>query len=250
MVLYFSMISISQLPHIIIQGMLGLVYPPRCQMCRENLDIFDRRVLCEICYNNIRLNTPPFCKKCGKTGFYDAYVCENCRTKIYYFDASYSVCIYDGVIRECIHNFKYNARLGLERLFKDLMIEFAEKYIDIRRYNWFIPVPLHRVKHRERTFNQSAILAAHLSKRFKIPVLKNSLLRTRLGKPQVMLPKNKRLEDIKNSFKIKNSSLLKDKSVLLIDDVFTTGATVNECSKILKEAGTSSIEILTLARGI
>jgi ComF family protein len=127
------------------------------------------------------------------------------------------------------------------------MIEFAEKYIDMHRFNWLLPVPLHRVKYRERTFNQSAILATELSKRFKTPMLKNNLLRVRLGKPQMTLPKDKRLENIKDSFKIKNPSLLKDKSVLLIDDVFTTGATVNECSKVLKEGGAITVEVLTLA---
>lgn len=242
--------EIAQLPQIIIQDILSLIYPPRCQMCGKSLPVFDRRVLCEICYNNIKLNTGPFCKRCGKFYSYEDCICESCKVGTYYFDRSYSACVYDGVIRECIHNFKYNGGLSLERLFKNLMIEFAEKHIDMRRYNWLIPVPLHRVKYKERTFNQSAILAAYLSKRFKIAMLKNNLLRTRLGKPQMMLPKNKRLEGIKDSFKIKNPSLLKDKSVLLIDDVFTTGATVNECSKVLKAAGASSVEVLTLARGV
>ena len=129
------------------------------------------------------------------------------------------------------------------------MIEFAEKYIDMGRFDWLIPVPLHRVKHRERTFNQSTILAAHLSKRFKIRVLRNNLLRTRMGEPQMMLPKDKRYKKIKGSFKIKNPALIKGRVVLLIDDVFTTGATANECSKVIKEAGADPVEVFTLARG-
>lgn len=237
-------------PSMLIQGILGLIYPPLCRACGKKLDLFDKNLLCELCYNNIKRNTPPFCRKCGKSGSYDDFVCEDCRMKTYYFDVSYSVCIYEGVIRECIHNFKYNARLGLEQLFKDLMIKFAESYMDMWRYDWLIPVPLHRVRHRERTFNQSEILAAHISKRFKISMLKNNLVRTHLGKPQVMLSKNKRFEDIKDSFRVKNPSLIKDKSLLLIDDVFTTGATVDECSKVLKEVGANSVDVLTLARGM
>lgn len=217
-------------------------------MCGRSLDLFNKRILCDICYNNIKRNIPPFCKKCGKSHPYQDEVCEDCRTKTYYFDVNYSVCIYEGVIRECVHKFKYRSNFVLEGLFKDLMIEFIKDHIDMQRYNWLIPVPLHRVKHRERTFNQSEILATHLSKRFKIPILKNNLIRKRLGKPQMMLPKDKRLEDIKDSFKIKDPTTLKDKSVLLIDDVFTTGATANECSKILKETGASLVDVLTLAR--
>jgi len=243
-------ISISQLPDIITRGIVGLIYPPSCQMCGKRLNLFDRRVLCEICYNDIRLNNLPFCKRCGRPAPYEDYVCESCKEKRYYFDSSYAVCIYEGVIRECIHNFKYNANFALERLFKDLMIEFVEKYIDMSRVDWLVPVPLHRVKYRERSFNQSAILAAHLSKRFGISVLKGNLVRIQLGKPQIMLPKYKRLEGIKGSFKIKKPSLIKDKMLLLIDDVFTTGATVNECSKILKEAGASIVKVLTLARSV
>lgn len=168
--------------------------------------------------------------------------------KTYYFDATYSACTYDGVIRECVHKFKYRGGFALELLFKDLMLEFAEKHMDMHHYSWLVPVPLHRVKYRERTFNQSAALATHLSKRFRVPILKNNLIRVRLGSPQMMLSKDKRLEDIKNSFKIKDPALLKGKSVLLVDDVITTGATANECSKVLKEAGASSVEVLTLAR--
>lgn len=250
MVLYSTMNNpIIRLPAIIIQGLAGLIYPPRCQACGKGLDLFEKKILCEICYNNIGFNYPPFCKICGRPGMHGGSICENCRIKKYHFDASYSVCIYEGVIRECIHNFKYNAKLRLELLFKDLMIEFAERYIDMSRYDWLIHVPLHRVKQKERTFNQSAILTIYLSKRFKTPILRNNLVRTRMGRPQIMLPKNKRIEEIKGSFKIKNPESVKDKSLLLIDDVFTTGATVDECSKILKEAGANLVEVFTLARG-
>ncbi len=230
------LISVRRLPEIIGHGILGLIYPPRCQMCGKNMDILSKRVLCETCYDSIRLNTPS--------------VYNNCETNTYYFDASYSVCIYEGVIRKCVHNFKYNGRLAIEKLFKGLMIEFAEKHIDMQRFDRLIPVPLHRVKHRERTFNQSTILAAYLSKRFKIPMLDNNLLRIRMGKPQMVLPKNKRYKEIKGSFKMQNPALIKGEIVLLIDDVFTTGATVNECSKVIKEAGAVSVEVFTLARSM
>lgn len=228
------MISIARLPEILTRGILSLIYPPRCQLCGKGLDLFSGKVLCEICRDGIILNTP--------SGY------DGCKTNAHYFDASYSVCVYEGAIRECIHNFKYNGKLAIEKLFKGLMIEFAEKHIDMRRFDWLIPVPLHRVKYRERTFNQSTILAVHLSRRFRISMLNNNLTRTRMGDPQMMLSKNKRLKDIKGSFRIQNPILLKDKTVLLIDDVFTTGATVNECSKVIKEAGAALVEVFTLAR--
>lgn len=232
----------------IFKGVLGLIYPPRCRICGSTLDIFDDEVICEICHDNIKLNYPPFCKKCGRSGSYESGVCEECGMKKYYFDANYSACIYEGVIRECIHRFKYNSEFALEGLFKDLIADFADRYIEMEEYDWLVSVPLHSVKYRERTFNQSAVLAGHLSKRFRIPILRNNLIRIRPGKPQMTLSKKKRFEEIKNSFVVKNSSPVTGKSLLLIDDVFTTGATVNECSKVLRESGASSVEVLTLAK--
>lgn len=219
-------------------------------MCGKRFDLLDKRLLCEVCYNTIRLNTPPFCKKCGRPQPYEDGVCEDCRIERYHFDAAYSACIYDGVVRECFHKFKYRGCFALERLFRDLILEFTERYVDMWRYNWVVPVPLHRIKYRERTFNQSAVLAAHLSKKFGVPLLEKNLIRVRLGSPQMMLPKDKRLEDIKGSFKVKDPASLEGKSLLLVDDVFTTGATVNECSKVLKKAGAGSVQVLTLARSV
>lgn len=217
----------------IAKGIMGLIYPPRCQLCGKGLDLSSNSILCPCCMGNIKLNDPPFCKRYG--------------AQQYYFDTAYFVSTYDGSIRECIHRFKYSARLAFERLFGELMAGFAERNIDMRRYNWIVPVPLHKVKHRERTFNQSAILSAYLSRKFAIPTLKGNLERVRFGRPQIKLHKKKRFDDIRGAFKVKNPSQLKGASVLLVDDVFTTGATASECSRVLKKAGANSVDVFTLA---
>ncbi len=128
------------------------------------------------------------------------------------------------------------------------MVLFAERYIDMSRFDLFIPVPLHKVKLRERAFNQSRALASHLSKRFNVPSLNSNLIRERAGKPQIELPKTERLERIKGSFRIMDPAPIKDKNILLVDDVFTTGATADECSKVLKGAGAGSVEVFALAQ--
>ena len=225
---------IVRLPGMIAQGILGFIYPPGCQACGDKLELFSGNVLCSTCYNSIRFNTCP-----GN---------DSSDADTRYLDAFYSACIYEGALRECVHNFKYNGRRSVEKLFKYLMIHFAESHIDMSRFDWLIPVPLHTVKHRERTFNQSEALAVYLSKRFGVPVLNNNLVRARPGRPQITLPENKRSEEVRGSFRIKKAALIKNKAVLLIDDVFTTGATVNECSKVIKKAGAGSVEAFTLAR--
>lgn len=199
--------------------------------------------------SGVRLNTPPFCKKCGRPGVRQGGTCGSCHKDTYYFDASYAVSVYDGIMRECIHKFKYRNGAALEGFFKDMMCRFAERHIEMQRFDWLAPVPLHSVKQRERTFNQSKILSLHLSRRFGVPTLRNNLIRIRQGRPLMMLSKEKRLEDISGAFTVKDASLVKDRSVLLIDDVFTTGATANECSRVLKEAGAGVVEVFTLARG-
>ncbi len=235
-------------PNAIARLILGLIYPPRCQICGKGFALFEYGVLCDNCAAGIKLNNPPFCKRCGIPGEHKGGICEDCNRAAYHFSANHAVSIYDGMMRECIHKFKYKSGLALEGLFADLMSEFAGQYMDMTRYDWLAPVPLHSVKERERSFNQSLILSVNLSKRFGIPVLRKGLVRVRPGRPQMTLSKEKRLEDIKGAFKIKDPRVVKDRSVLIVDDVFTTGATANECSRVLKEAGAGPVEVFTLAR--
>jgi ComF family protein len=138
----------------------------------------------------------------------------------------------------------------MEALFADMMTDFAEKYMTISDFDRIISVPLHRAKLRERTFNQAEMLALPLSRKFRIPYIGNNLVRIKPGRSQTSLSKSGRVKDIEGAFRVRNAAALKDKSVLLVDDVFTTGATVNECSMALKKAGAKYVGVLTLARGI
>jgi len=227
-----------------LRGILGLIYPPLCQICGRSLDIFGDKILCEDCFSRIKLNDI----SCAVRGACCFAGTEGRSGAGYHFDTMYAVSSYDDVMRECIHKFKYKNGLALEKLFSGLMCEFAKDHIDMRCYDWLVPVPLHDVKQRERTFNQAFILCANLSRRFSIPVLRRNLVRVRAGKPQMTLSKKKRLSDIKGAFKVKDASRLKNRSVLLIDDVFTTGATADECSKVIKEAGADTVDVFTLSR--
>ncbi len=227
--------SLSAIPKTIINTALGLVYPRSCRVCGGAITSDKKLSLCEACHKKIKYNRPLFLRSAGEAG--------------YHFDRVHSITVYEGVMRECIHKFKYNGSFSMEALFVDLMTTFAEKYIDTKRFDFIIPVPLTGAKLRERSFNQAYILASAVSRKFKIPCIANNLIRVKTGRPQVDLHRKARLKDIKGAFKLRRPLLLKDKSVLLIDDVFTTGATVGECSKALKGAGVKYIEVLTLAQG-
>ena len=128
------------------------------------------------------------------------------------------------------------------------MNSFIANYPGLKTIDFIIPVPLYSAKLRERGFNQSAELTVQISERFNIPISLNNLYRTRYTLSQTGLSRHERLLNVRAAFSVKNNPFLK-KRVLLIDDVFTTGATVNECSKTLLKAGAQTVRILTLARG-
>lgn len=227
--------SIAAIPRAVYNTALELIFPRFCLVCGTGIESSDKYPLCARCRADIRQSGPIFTQS-SKDG--------KC-----HFEGFYSVALYDSTIRECIHKFKYSGKLSLETLFADLMTGFAEKYIGINDFDCIASVPLHRAKLRERTFNQAELLALPLSRKFNIPYIGANLVRIKPGRSQTSLSKSGRAEDVAGAFKVRTPAAFKDKSVLLVDDVFTTGATVNECSRTLKEAGAKYVVIFTLARG-
>jgi len=153
------------------------------------------------------------------------------------------------VLKEAIHSFKFGAHLRLLPIFTELVINFAMRYIDIDTFDVVVPVPLHKTKLREREFNQAQLLAKDFSDKKSLPINSWGLKKIRNTKPQTEFNKDKRRSNIKNAFKVTDSSCFKDKKILLMDDVFTTGSTLNECAKMLTESGAKSVECLVVARG-
>lgn len=218
------------------EAFIELVYPKSCHLCHNSIEGNGHWPLCGDCYGSIIKSRPPF------------YGNPDRLTP--YFDRLYYATLYKGTIRECIHRFKYSGNFAFEKLFADLMADFAEKYIDMKRLDHCIPVPLHRVKYRERTFNQAEILARHIAGHFGIAFADKAIVRRRYGRPQIELPKSMRKKETRGAFAVREAAKIGGKNVLLVDDIFTTGSTVNECSRILKKAGAKSVEVFTLARSI
>ena len=129
-----------------------------------------------------------------------------------------------------------------------ILIEFTYRHIDIERFDYILPIPLHRTKEREREFNQAYILAQPLAAKFKKKLLLRNIYRTRFTLSQSELASHQRKENIRGAFGITNRETIKGKNILIVDDVFTTGATVNECAALLKKNGAGITEVLTLAR--
>ena len=177
------------------------------------------------------------------------FTCVNCSERHFDFDCAVAAYRSRGVVRELIHRFKYNRELYLRHPLADwLLTSLEDTRIASRPFDFFVPVPLHPTRLREREFNQSEILARMLGARTGVPVI-NCLQRVRQTMTQTRFDRNERMENLRNAFEARKISLVQGKHLLLVDDVLTTGSTVSECARVLMRAGAASVRVVTIARG-
>jgi ComF family protein len=196
----------------------------------------------------------PVCIRCGKDlaeSFKNISepICVECKSEKLYFRYARAVGLYEGVLKESILLFKYKGKTGLGDKLAELMIRSLENIGWCNNIDIIVPVPLHKTRLKERGYNQAELLAIKIGKRFDIPVICNKLQRIKHTNVQTYLRKQDRIDNIKGAFQVNSGEIFCRKTLLLIDDVFTTGATVNECSRVLKQAGAKEIFVFTLARG-
>jgi len=234
------------------KNFLNLIYPLSCLICKSRLNPLSDKPLCAQCWEKLEFISPPFCRLCGRhlpaESQAQALICKDCQKSACSFKKARSVCIYDGIIKQCIHLFKYKAKLSLVEPLAKLMVEFAGQYLDLQTIDLILPVPLHKRKLRQRQFNQAGLLAAGLSRAYSKPMPDSLLLRIKSGPAQINLSQAQRLKNVRGAFRVKTGADIKDKNILLVDDVLTTKATANECAKMLLGAGAKSVEVLTLAQ--
>ena len=230
----------------VLVSFLNLLLPPICPLCRNSLE---EKGLCEACLSGFKTISPPLCEVCGapfvsKTG--ENHACGECITGKIPFIKARSAVYYNEDAISAVHRFKYKGDFSFTKAFTTLL---AGAYASLEEtgFDTIVPVPLHDTRLAQRGFNQSLLLARELAKRVGTKVDYLSLVRTRHTPPQVNLKRKERLDNVKGAFSVKNPSMLKGKKVLLMDDVYTTGATVRECSKILKKSG-ARVFVLTVAR--
>jgi ComF family protein len=167
-----------------------------------------------------------------------------------YFTMARAVGCYEGSLQEAIHRWKYEGRTTLNPIFGEWMAEALNRYWDPSLFDLLIPVPLHRERLRERGFNQALLLAKELSRLTGIAYRKKILQKKKPTLPQVNLSGAERERGVRGSFEVIEREELEGRSILLVDDVYTTGATVNECSKMLLTAGAARVDVFTLAHAI
>lgn len=237
----------------IIKALLDIIYPKNCLACKRNLKGISAvdNLVCLECWRKIKRNLPPFCYSCGRHlghSNLNKHICPRCVRIPLCFDRAFSPCIYEGVIKDLIHEFKYKGKDYLGSTLSKLMIDFIKEYeLPMQYIDFIIPVPLHKTRLREREFNQAEILSNYVAKEFNKEVWGNYLIRHRHTRTQTELEDKERFSNVKGSFSVKESGAVRDKNILLVDDVLTTAATSSEAASALKNAGANIVFVLTLA---
>ena len=229
-----------------------LLFPLSCKVCGVDIRSGETPGLCEGCWSTIRFLDGPCCPRCGKPFASDAalshspdHQCGDCREKPPKYDRAISAAIYETALAEAIHLFKYSKKTNWSRPLGRLLLK---RVSDFGKLDMILPVPLHTKRLRQREFNQSLLLAREVSLATGLLLQVDNLRRVRWTQPQIELNGEERRKNVRRAFEVRWPDQVEDRCVLLIDDVLTTGATVNECARVLKRAGAKSVNVLTLAR--
>jgi len=231
---------------------LDVLFPPLCHVCRKFIPAAGELHLCPDCRELMPPIAPPLCVVCGIPfiGAGGDHLCGSCSTAPPRFNAARAALSYEGVSRDLIHAFKYRNKTHLRRPLALLTIERLACFMESRQPGLIMPVPLHRKKLASRGFNQALLLGEIFSQRLKIPLNRRDLWRIRWTEPQVDLAAGDRRANVKGAFAIHDPAQVIGRHVLLVDDVLTTGSTVDECSRVLKKAGARDVTVVTVARAL
>lgn len=237
---------------------LGFFYPEICQLCENERATAQNGFVCSKCWRQVRFIRPPFCERCGLPfdgEFTTTFECTNCREikkhfSIYFSSARSAVRLFGHTVHETILRYKYQSQLWFEPFLVDLFLRGTLPVLRDEKWDFIVPVPLHPVRHREREFNQAERLGKHLSTATKIPMNTKWLRRISPTVKQTLLTREERAANVRNAFAVRDKLKLNGEKIILVDDVFTTGATTSACAQALRAAGAGEVCVWTVARGL
>ena len=230
--------------------LVELFYPSNCVGCgfAQTPGVF----ICDQCMASTPRITPPFCHSCSRSfegAITGQFCCPNCEDRELAFDCVVSVYQAKGVLRDLIHRFKYGRHFFLRQVLTEYLLEaMQDSRLQVVPIDCLVPVPLHPTRLRERGFNQAEALAEALSKRARVPVLR-CIERRVYTNTQTRFDRVERMQNLRNAFALRKNSDVREKHLVLLDDVLTTGSTLHECAAVLRAAGAGSVRAMTVARG-
>ena len=242
--------SVATITRRIFSALGTLCFPPHCAACKAATEPGIH--VCVECAETAQRIESPFCQRCSQPfdgAITQEFTCANCADRELHFECAVAAYLSHGVVRNFIHAFKYERQFHLRRPLADWLAQVLDDpRISARPFDALVPVPLHHIRFREREFNQAAELAELVSQRCGIPV-SHALKRTRYTSTQTKLDRAERMENLRGAFRVRHTARVKERHLVLVDDVFTTGSTVEECSRVLLRAGAASVRVITVARG-
>ena len=237
-------------------AIISVFFPAGCRICDALLTSASRVPICEECLSSFERVPNIVCEVCGRPlpGWTRdperPLLCPACRDKTYAFDRARSFAVYEKAVVRAILLLKYEQMEPLGAWFAERLAELVNTEGGAMAADVVVPVPLHRARERERGYNQAALLSKPLAKRLRLPHKAVLLMRTRARPDKQVLSLEERWESVRGAFATRPGSQVDNLRVLLVDDVLTTGATLDACARALRDAGAKSVIVLTVARAV
>lgn len=226
-------------------------FPSFCRLCGELLDKPEERVVCEDCWSKVRPHRSSICPSCGRfyEGAGEPHLCRACGDERPSFSIHRSCGKYAGTLKDVILLYKYRRYSILGRRLANFAFQAVGGDDELwRGVNAVVPVPLHARRKRERGFNQAKVFSERLARLKGLRLVDDALIKIRNVPPQTSLEAGDRAKNVRGAYLVKRDKGIKGKIILVADDVFTTGATIKECSRTLLEAGAKEVRAITLAQ--
>lgn len=237
-----------------LDALSSILVPAPCRVCGEALTEASAIPICSKCLSSFQRITEPMCQVCGHPFVSPAAMqtprpmCRLCRKSLYAFDRARSFAVYSDALFEAIILMKYEEVTRLGQWFADRLTELDDFGSEAWRPDVIVPVPLHPERRRERGYNQAELVASPLAHRLRVPLKPGLLVRTKSRPPQLLLSRNQRWTSVRGAYATPMGRRVDNVRILLVDDVLTTGATLDSCARALKKSGAASVLALTVGR--
>lgn len=231
-----------------IQNIIDLLYPRRCPFCDEIVDW--GRMVCPACEERLVFISEPVCKRCGKPLEEEtAECCFDCMRKEHAYRAGTALFVHQGAVRDSVYRFKYKNKREYAYFYARQTAKRRGEWIRRRGIEAIVPIPLHKNRQKERGYNQAELYARFLGRLMGIPVVNHCLVRSVDTRPQKELDDVQRKNNLKKAFKCKKN-IVQFRYILLVDDIYTTGSTVDAAAMVLKQAGVQEVFFACISIGM